>query len=176
MTTKEPTMQETQPPQPPQSPQAFIAPEDDVTIPADPGFRLPQEPAPAQDWSVRAMPDTDAHAVEAMLAEPHTDPHTAPLADTSDRDLAIGAIVFVILISVYFFVRGAYVHHLVRKRVAPSSAGNAGWLLFVGLGFLSAATVLAIINASRFLTFAVTAPLVAVGLAALVASLFVGRR
>jgi hypothetical protein len=68
------------------------------------------------------------------------------------------------------------VHHLVVRRVAPSSAGSAGWLMFVGLGFLSAAAVLAIINASRFLTFAVTGPLVVVGLVALVAALFVGRR
>jgi hypothetical protein len=77
---------------------------------------------------------------------------------------------------VYFFVRNAYVQHLVVRRVSPSSAGNAGWLMFVGLGFVSAAAVLAIINASKFLTFAVTAPLVAVGLVALVAALFIGRR
>ena len=76
----------------------------------------------------------------------------------------------------YFFVRNAYVHHLVVRRVAPSSAGSAGWLLFVGLCFLSAATVLALINASKFLAFAITGPLVAVGLIALVAALFVGRR
>jgi hypothetical protein len=68
------------------------------------------------------------------------------------------------------------VQHLVVRRVSPSSAGNAGWLMFVGLGFVSAAAVLAIINASKFLTFAVTAPLVAVGLVALVAALFIGRR
>ena len=73
-------------------------------------------------------------------------------------------------------MRNAYVHHLVVRRVAPSSAGSAGWMLFVGLAFLSAAAVLAMINASQFLTFAVTGPLVAVGVIALVAALFVGRR
>jgi hypothetical protein len=41
---------------------------------------------------------------------------------------------------------------------------------------LSSAAVLAIINASKFLTFAVTGPLVAVGIVALVAALLVGRR
>ena len=80
------------------------------------------------------------------------------------------------LLVIYFFVRNAYVHHLVVRRVAPSAAGSAGWLMFVGLGFLSAAAVLAIINASKFLTFALTGPLVAVGLIALVATLFIGRR
>jgi hypothetical protein len=96
--------------------------------------------------------------------------------DTSSRDLAIGAAVFIILLAVYFFVRNAYVHHLVVRRVSPSSAGSAGWLMFVGLGFVSAAAVLAIINASKFLTFAVTGPLVVVGVVALVAALFIGRR
>ena len=65
---------------------------------------------------------------------------------------------------------------MVVRRVSPSTAGSAGWLLFVGLAFLSAAAVLAIINASRYLTWAVTGPLVAVGLVALVAALFIGRR
>ncbi|MGF6274977.1 hypothetical protein ABIB38_003374 [Massilia sp. UYP11] len=155
-------------------------PPTDAPSPADPGFKLPEESASPQgargetlpQTLPQTLPDTAARPVEVMPV----DPHTLPVADTSDRDLAIGGIVFLVLLSVYFFVRGAYVHHLVRKRVAPSSAGNAGWLLFVGLGFLSAAAVLAIINASRFLTFAVTGPLVAVGVVALVASLFIGRR
>ena len=147
-------------------------PPTDAPSPADPGFKLPEESASTKDTLPQALPDTAARPVEVMPV----DPHTLPVADTSDRDLAIGTVAFVILICVYFFVRGAYVHHLVRKRVAPASAGNAGWLMFVGLGFLSAAAVLAIVNASRFLTFAVTGPLVAVGLVALVASLFVGRR
>lgn len=144
----------------------------DAPSPADPGFKLPEESASPQDSLPRTMPDTASRPVEVMPV----DPATLPVADTSDRDLAIGGVVFLILLSVYFFVRGAWVHHLVRKRVAPASAGNAGWLMFVGLGFLSAAAVLAIINSSRFLNFAVTGPLVVVGLVALAASLFVGRR
>jgi hypothetical protein len=148
--------------------------------PADPGFRLPgsasvpPEPLPktgdrSTGGPVEIVPGTAAPGTEAPVAG-------APVTDTSARDLAIGSAVFVILLVVYFFVRNAYVHHLVVRRVAPSSAGSAGWLLFVGLCFMSAAAVLAIINASKFLTFAITGPLVAVGLIALVAALFIGRR
>jgi hypothetical protein len=137
---------------------------------ADPGFKLPgQASAPAS-----AAPTASASAAGVPI---EVTPSAAPLAtDTSTRDLAIGGAVFVILLLIYFFVRNAYVHHLVVRRVAPSSAGSAGWLMFVGLCFLSAAAVLAIINASKFLTFAVTGPLVAVGLIALISTLFIGRR
>ena len=141
--------------------------------PADPGFKLPEESASPQDSLLQTQPETAGRPVEVV---PGTASAPVPATDTSTRDLAIGAVVFVILLVVYIFVRNAYVHHLVVRRVAPSSAGSAGWLLFVGLGFLSAAAVLAIINASKFLTFAVTGPLVAVGLVALVAALFIGRR
>lgn len=141
-----------------------------TTPPAsDPGFKLPGDE--------KAVPDTaktpDSNATSSIEVAPAA---AAPVTDTSTRDLAIGGAVFLVLLVVYFFVRNAYVHHMVVKRVAPSSAGSAGWLLFVGLSFISAAAVLAIINASKFLTFAITAPLVAVGLVALVAALFVGRR
>ena len=91
-------------------------------------------------------------------------------------DTPNGAVAFVALRVIYFFVRNAYVHYLVVKRVAPSAAGSAGWLLFVGMGFLSAAVVLAIVNASRYLTPAITGPLVVVGVVTLVAAFFVGRR
>ncbi len=140
---------------------------------ADPGFKLPEESGSPQDAPPQAAADTAGRPVEVV---PGTTSAPVPATDTSTRDLAIGAVVFVVLLVVYFFVRNAYVHHLVVRRVAPSSAGSAGWMLFVGLAFLSAAAVLAIINASKFLTFAVTGPLVAVGVIALVAALFVGRR
>jgi hypothetical protein len=133
---------------------------------ADPGFKLPGQASAPGD----VVPQQGGAPIEVA-------PAPAPVAtDTSSRDLAIGGAVFVILLVIYFFVRNAYVHHLVVRRVAPSAAGSAGWLMFVGLCFLSAAAVLAIINASKFLTFAVTGPLVAVGLIALVATLFIGRR
>jgi hypothetical protein len=44
------------------------------------------------------------------------------------------------------------------------------------MGFLSAAVVLAIVNASKYLTPAITGPLVVVGVVTLVAAFFVGRR
>ena len=140
---------------------------------SDPGFKLPEDSATPPDPLPQTAPDTAGRPVEVL---PGTTNAPLPATDTSTRDLAIGAVVFIVLLVVYFFVRNAYVHHLVVRRVAPSSAGSAGWLLFVGLGFLSAAAVLAIINASKFLTFAVTGPLVAVGLVALVAALFIGPR
>ncbi len=134
----------------------------------DPGFKLPSDEKAVADAAKAAS--APAASIEVAAAA------GAPVSDTSSRDLAIGGAVFLVLLVVYFFVRNAYVHHMVVKRVAPSSAGSAGWLLFVGLSFVSAAAVLAIINASKFLTVAITAPLVAVGLVALVAALFVGRR
>ena len=136
----------------------------------DPGFKLPDAASVPPD----PLPKTSEPAASAPIeVEPV---QGAPATDTSTRDVAIGGAVFLILLIVYFFVRNAYVHHLVVKRVAPSSAGSAGWLIFVGLSFLSAAAVLAIVNASKFLTFAVTAPLVLVGVVALIAALFIGRR
>lgn len=140
----------------------------------DPGFKLPSEAAGSasapQDSLPKTLPPTATEPVEiAPVAG-------APVTDTSSRDLAIGGAVFIVLLVVYFFVRNAYVHHLVVRRVAPASAGSAGWLMFLGLGFVSAAAVLAMINAGKFLTLAVAGPLIAVGVIALVAALFVGRR
>ena len=136
----------------------------------DPGFKLPGEEKASPDPLPKTQEPTANMPIEVAPVA------GAPAVDTSTRDLAIGGAVFLVLLIIYFFVRNAYVHHLVVKRVAPSAAGSAGWLMFVGLSFVSAAAVLAIINASKFLTFAVTAPLVLVGLVALVAALFVGRR
>jgi hypothetical protein len=136
----------------------------------DPGFKLPGEEKASPDPLPKTEPPTANMPIEVAPVA------GAPATDTSTRDLAIGSAVFLVLLIIYFFVRNAYVHHLVVKRVAPSAAGSAGSLMFVGLSFVSAAAVLAIINASKFLTFAVTAPLVVVGLLALVAALFVGRR
>lgn len=145
---------------------------------ADPGFKLPgDKEAVAEAARAASAASAGTPAASAQSASIEVAPVAgAPATDTSSRDLAIGGAVFLVLLVIYFFVRNAYVHHMVVKRVAPSSAGSAGWLLFVGLSFISAAAVLAIINASKFLTFAITAPLVAVGLIALVAALFVGRR
>ena len=136
----------------------------------DPGFKLPADKATPDDPLPKTTPETATGPVEVVQGT------RAPATDTSTRDVAIGGAIFLVLLVVYFFVRNAYVHHLVVRRVAPSTAGSAGWLLFVGLSFLSAAVVLAIINASKYLTFGITAPLVVVGVVALVAALFTGRR
>jgi hypothetical protein len=149
---------------------------DTVGTAADPGFRLPNQAATTpQDGLPKTTPDTATQPVE-IAPGGATNTSAAPLRDTAGRDMAIGAVAFVVLLVIYFFVRNAYVHHLVVKRVAPSSAGSAGWLLFVGMGFLSAAVVLAIVNASKYLTPAITGPLVVVGVVTLVAAFFVGRR
>ncbi|HEX8612437.1 MAG TPA: hypothetical protein VF800_14215 [Telluria sp.] len=146
-------------------------PQAPASAPADPGFKLPGDSsAPAGQTTKEADGTLTQAPIEVAPVA------GAPVTDTASRDLAIGGAVFLVLLIVYFFVRNAYVHHLVVKRVAPSTAGSAGWLMFVGLSFVSAAAVLAIINASKFLTFAITAPLVLVGLVALGAALFVGRR
>lgn len=143
----------------------------------DPGFKLPgqTEQTTPHEPLPKTTPDTANQPVE-IAPGGVTNPSAAPLRDTSARDLAIGGAVFVVLLVIYFFVRNAYVHHLVVKRVAPSSAGSAGWLMFVGLSFLSFAAVLAIINAAKYLTLAITGPLVVIGVIALVAGLLVGRR
>lgn len=160
--------------------QTTKAPANDNT---DPGFKLPgaadapadtasEAPAKGKHKTIDRTTPAPAEAAPIEVAPVAG----APATDTSSRDLAIGGAVFLVLLIVYFFVRNAYVHHLVVRRVAPSSAGSAGWLMFVGLSFVSAAAVLAMINASKFLTFAIAAPLIGVGLIALVAALFVGRR
>ncbi|MCS0630752.1 hypothetical protein NX786_15550 [Telluria mixta] len=146
------------------------------TAGTDPGFKLPGQTATTpQDSLPKTTPDTATQPVE-IAPGGATNTSAAPLRDTAGRDMAIGAVAFVVLLVIYFFVRNAYVHHLVVKRVAPSSAGSAGWLLFVGMGFLSAAVVLAVVNASKYLTPAITGPLVVVGVVTLVAAFFVGRR
>jgi uncharacterized membrane protein YgdD (TMEM256/DUF423 family) len=81
-----------------------------------------------------------------------------------------------VLLVVFFFARNAYANHLVRRRVAPSSADTAGWLMFFGLSFLSGALVLAIINSSKFLSLAVTGTLLLAGVGALAGAFFTGRR
>jgi hypothetical protein len=137
----------------------------------DPGFKLPSDaPGVPANPLPTTLPPT---AVEPVEIAPVAG---APVTDTSSRDLAIGGGVFIVLLVVFFFVRNAYVHNLVVRRVAPSSAGSAGWLMFLGLGFVAAAAVLAFVNASKFLTLAVAGPLVAIGLIALIAALFTGRR
>ncbi|MFC5461427.1 hypothetical protein [Massilia niabensis] len=142
-----------------------------ATAQTDPGFKLPEDKNTPDDPLPKTTPDTAA--VGTLEVQPGA---PAPATDTSTRDAVIGGGVFLVLLVVFFFARNAFVHHLVVRRVAPSTAGSAGWLLYLGLGFLSAAAVLAIVNASKYLTLGVTGPLVFVGLVTLVAAFFIGRR
>jgi hypothetical protein len=158
----------------------------------DPGFRVPDASAPAAGAAGGTASGTQSGALDSNAngaanggasgtgngsAQMEVTPMAgAPASDTSTRDIAIGTVVFLVLLAVYFFVRNSYVHHMIVKRVAPSAAGNAGWLMFVGLSFASAAAVLAVVNPGKFLNWAITGPLVLLGVVALVSALFVGRR
>jgi LPXTG-motif cell wall-anchored protein len=142
---------------------------------ADAGFTLPGA-APA---AASAASAASASSVPASVSTASTGAGTidgAPQTDTSNRDLTLAGGIFLVLLLAFFFARGAYVNHLVSRRVAPGSAGNAGWLLFIGLAFLSAAIVLALINAEKYLSLWVTGPLVLVGLGSLLGAVLTGRR
>ena len=137
----------------------------------DPGFKLPQDKNTPDDPLPKTTPDTAG--VSTMEVTPG-----APVraTDTSTRDVFVGGGIFLVLLVAFFFARNAFVHHLVVRRVAPSTAGSSGWMLFVGLAFMAAAAALAIANASKYLTLGVTGPLVFIGLVSLVAAFVIGRR
>lgn len=134
---------------------------------ADPGFKVPAE-GDAPTGAGSGISTTAPIEVQPMAG--------APATDSSARELAIGGAIFVVLMVAFFFARNAFTHHLVVRRVAPSAAGSAGWLLFSGLAFLSAAVLLAIVNPGKFLTFAITGSLLLVSVASLIGALLVGRR
>lgn len=140
---------------------------------ADAGFKLPGADA-ASAPPVSAT--SSAPVASAPAPVTGTSIEGAPQSDTSTRDLTLGGGIFLVLLLVFFFARGAYVNHLVARRVAPSSAGSAGWLLFIGLSFLSASLVLALINSAKYLSFWVTGPLLLVGFGTLIGALLTGRR
>ena len=134
----------------------------------DLGFKLPGVGGPAPAPRGAAPP-----AAPQLEVQPAP---VAPVSDTSARDLAIGAGVLLVLMVVFFFARNAFTQHLVVRRVAPSKAGPAGWLLFAGLSFLSAAALLALVNAGKYLTLAIAGPLLLVGIAGLAGAALAGRR
>jgi len=151
----------------------------------DPGFKVPPSAdantmkaagaaadasAPSAAAAASTAPVTSASGIEVAPVQ------GAPETDTSSRDQLLGGGIFIVLLIVFFFARNAYTHHLVRRRVAPSAAGTAGWLLFVGLAFLSGATVLAVMNSAKFMSVAVMVPLLVFGVLALAGALLTGRR
>jgi hypothetical protein len=137
----------------------------------DAGFRLPGNDAAASSAAAAGSANAGATTTAAPIGI-----EGARELDTSTRDLTLGGGIFLVLLLAFFFARGAYVNHLVARRVAPSSAGSAGWLLFIGLSFLSASLVLALINSAKYLNFWITAPLLLVGLGCLIGALLTGRR
>ncbi len=149
----------------------------------DPGFKVPGAGAPA---SASSASSAASKPVDITTPSPAGASGTgsgievsvqgAPATDTSARDQLIAGAVFLVLLLVFFFARNAFSNHLVRRRVAPSSADTSGWLLFCGLGFVSAAVVLAVMNASKFLSGAITGTLLLLGVAALVGAWLTGRR
>ncbi|HEX8605487.1 MAG TPA: hypothetical protein VF774_22790 [Pseudoduganella sp.] len=156
----------------------------------DPGFRIPEDkpaPAPVGDGTLSTTPpqpgatgsgtgnsagNSTANGTGIEVAPEGQ----VPATDTSTRDIAIGGAVFLFLLVIFFFARNAFANHLVRRRVAPSSADTAGWLLFFGLAFLSAAVVLGFVNSTKFLSVAITGTLLVFGIAAIAGALFTGRR
>jgi hypothetical protein len=152
----------------------------------DPGFRLPgaasatagnANNANNADTAAASQSASPATGSETGTATMEAAPLTGPQAgDTSSRDLAIGGGIFLVLLIVYFFARNAFVNHLVARRVAPSSAGSAGWLLFFALVFISGAAVLAMMNTAKFLSIIITGPLLLVGIGGLIGAAVIGRR
>ena len=98
------------------------------------------------------------------------------VSDTSSRDLLIGGGVLLVLFIAFFFARGAYANHLVGRRIPPNKANAAGWWLFVFMASLSTGLVLSAVNATRFFTPAIMAPVGGVALLALTLMLVTGRK
>jgi len=75
------------------------------------------------------------------------------------RDNLIADGILVVLVIAFFFVKNAFADSLVAKRIFPNKANMAGWGLFVFLTSAATAGVLAVANASKFLTFLYMLPL-----------------
>ncbi|NBV15986.1 hypothetical protein [Janthinobacterium sp.] len=139
------------------------------------GFTLPAPvTAPAS-----APPAADASAA-ASAATGTTEPapafDAAGTTDTSSRDTLIGGVVLLLLFIAFFFAKNAYANGLVAKRVPPNKANASGWWLFIFLASLATGVVLAAVNAHKFLAPLFMAPLVLVGLVALLLTFTSSRR
>src|SRR4051812_34556135 len=90
----------------------------------DPGFKLPgAADEKDKDKAPGATPPADGAASSAPI-EIAPLQGAAPVTDTSARELAIGGGIFLVLLVAFFFARNAFTHHLVVRRVSPSSAGS----------------------------------------------------
>ncbi len=137
------------------------------------GFTLP---APV---TASAPPAADASAA-ASAATGTTEPapafDAAGTTDTSSRDTLIGGVVLLLLFIAFFFAKNAYANGLVARRVPPNKANASGWWLFIFLASLATGVVLAAVNAHKFLAPLFMAPLVLVGLVALLLTFTSSRR
>ena len=139
------------------------------------GFTLP---APVSA-PVSAPPAGDAPAASAAASattEPAPAFDAAATTDTSSRDTLIGGVVLLLLFIAFFFAKNAYANGLVAKRVPPNKANASGWWLFIFLASLATGVVLAAVNAHKFLAPLFMAPLVLVGLVALLLTFTSSRR
>lgn len=139
------------------------------------GFTLPAPvTAPAS-----APPAADASAAASATTgttEPAPAFDAAGTTDTSSRDTLIGGVVLLLLFIAFFFAKNAYANGLVAKRVPPNKANASGWWLFIFLASLATGVVLAAVNAHKFLAPLFMAPLVLVGLVALLLTFTSSRR
>ena len=134
------------------------------------GFVLPT-PKEASE----AVPNTTTATVIMPPGEKFEGTYTVA-SDTSSRDLLIGGGVLLVLFIAFFFARSAYANSLVSRRVPPNKANAASWWLFIFMASLSTGLVLSAVNASRFLTPLIMAPVAAVALLSLALMLVTGRK
>lgn len=124
-------------------------------------------PAPVTDQPATATPSEQAAPATTAGTQQPTATFTGDWdiqvgEQTSGRDALIGGVVLLVLAVVFFVVKNAYANWRVKERVAPSRANASGWFLFIGLMAVATLTVLAFVNAGRFL-----APLYLVPMSAL---------
>ena len=89
--------------------------------------------------------------------------------------IAAGSL-FLLLLLASNYLRRLFARHVSARGADARSADTAGWLLFFGLAFLSAAVVLGFVNSTKFLNVAITGTLLVFGIAAIAGALFTGRR
>lgn len=142
----------------------------------DGGFILP--PPGSDQNSHAAIAHASSSETTAATAQQIVIPSPADsgIASTSPRDMVIGGAILLVLLVGFFFARVGYANMLVRKRIAPAKANAAGWWLFVFLGSLATAVVLASINPIKFLAPMTLAPLGGVAVVALILMVLSSRR
>lgn len=125
----------------------------------------------AQEKKDFTIPSPDVSATTGVAAPP-----TAGPEGVGPKGLAIGLGVLLALMVVFLVLRGMYANYLVAKKVAPPSANQAGWWLFILLASLGAAATFSIVDQARFLSFLYLVPLGIVAVVALSLMVLSSRR